>query len=79
MSRMTILDGKTRTGHAYLAHDGRPQREEADCDDAEDDEGAADPVVPRRRVVQPHVRVLHELRARDEKLCSLASQFKPTK
>ncbi len=47
-----------------LAHDGRPQREQADGDDAEDDGGAADPVVPGDRIVQPDegvVRVEEDL------------------
>ena len=42
----------------YLAHDGRPEREETDGNDSENDGGASDPVVPRRWVVQPHVGVL---------------------
>lgn len=41
-----------------LPHFCWPEREEADSNDAEDDGGAGDVVVPGRRVVQPDVRLI---------------------
>ena len=42
----------------FAPHFSWPQWEEADGDDAQDDGTAGQIVVPRRRVVQPHVGVV---------------------
>ena len=42
----------------FSPHFCGPEREEADGDDAEDDSAASQVVIPGRRVVQPHIRVV---------------------